>query len=82
MAVHCKAGLGRTGTLVALWLMKTHRFTAREAIGWLRVVRPGLPLSPSLPLSLPLSFPLPLPLSLFLSFALTSFSCLSVCMSV
>ena len=41
VAVHCKAGLGRTGTLAAAYLMAAHGFTAREAIGWLRVVRPG-----------------------------------------
>ena len=41
LAVHCKAGLGRTGTLAGLYLMKHHGFTARQAMGWLRVVRPG-----------------------------------------
>jgi cell division cycle 14 len=41
VAVHCRAGLGRTGTLAAAYLMAAHGFTAREAMGWLRIVRPG-----------------------------------------
>lgn len=46
IAVHCKAGLGRTGTCIACYLMKHYRFTAAEAIGWLRVTRPGSIIGP------------------------------------
>ncbi len=38
---NCQAGQGRTSTLIALYMMKHHGFTAREAMGWLRIVRPG-----------------------------------------
>ena len=41
VAVHCMAGLGCTGTLIALYMMRSCGFAPREAMGWLRIVRPG-----------------------------------------
>jgi hypothetical protein len=45
-AVHCKAGLGRTGTCVGAYLMKHYKFTAAEVIGWMRICRPGMVIGP------------------------------------
>lgn len=46
IAVHCKAGLGRTGTCIGCYMMKHFRVTAEEIIGWLRIVRPGSIIGP------------------------------------
>jgi len=46
VAVHCKAGLGRTGTCIGAYMMKHYKFTASEAIGWMRLCRPGCVIGP------------------------------------
>ncbi|KAJ3258719.1 Dual specificity protein phosphatase cdc14a [Boothiomyces macroporosus] len=46
IAVHCKAGLGRTGSLIAAYLMKHYRLTACEIISFMRIVRPGSVVGP------------------------------------
>ncbi|ETV90196.1 hypothetical protein H310_14970 [Aphanomyces invadans] len=46
VAVHCKAGLGRTGTCIGAYLMKHFHFTAKECIGWLRLCRAGSVIGP------------------------------------
>jgi cell division cycle 14 len=46
VAVHCKAGLGRTGCLIGAHLIYTYGFTASEAIAYMRFLRPGMVVGP------------------------------------
>ncbi|EKX32653.1 hypothetical protein GUITHDRAFT_62504, partial [Guillardia theta CCMP2712] len=41
VAVHCSNGGRRSATLISLWIMEVHGWTARDCISWLRIVRPG-----------------------------------------
>ena len=46
LAIHCKAGLGRTGVLICCYMIKHFGFTAEEAMGYIRVCRPGSVIGP------------------------------------
>lgn len=41
MAVHCRAGLGRTGTIIGGYILNKFSFDPKSLIGWLRIARPG-----------------------------------------
>lgn len=40
VAVHCRHGRGRTGTILACYLVKTREMTAKDAITYVRRERP------------------------------------------
>jgi len=46
LAVHCKSGLGRTGSCVGCYMMKHYAWTAQDVIAWLRICRPGSVIGP------------------------------------
>lgn len=39
--IHCKGGQGRTGTIIAAFLIREYGYTADEAITTVRILRPG-----------------------------------------
>ena len=46
IGVHCKAGLGRTGSLIGMYVMKHYRMPPTEFIAWSRLCRPGCVIGP------------------------------------
>jgi atypical dual specificity phosphatase len=41
VGMHCTAGLGRTGTMIACWLVQKEGMSGRDAIARIRRLRPG-----------------------------------------
>lgn len=46
IGVHCKAGLGRTGSCIGAYCMMKYGMRAREFIAWNRICRPGSVIGP------------------------------------
>ena len=46
VAVHCKAGLGRSACMIGIWAIAQYRITAHTFIAWARIARPGSVLGP------------------------------------
>lgn len=43
VAVHCRAGLGRTGTIIGCYMMQRYNISDSKAlIAWMRLCRPGM----------------------------------------
>ncbi len=41
IGIHCKTGLGKTGTMIAYYAIKKFQFRGPEIISWIRLCRPG-----------------------------------------
>ena len=41
VAIHCHAGMGRTGTMIGCYLIRDYEFTSRQAVAWLNLCRRG-----------------------------------------